>query len=149
LRRENDARDGSAVVRLRSAVAAFFLREFFIVATFQCLHWSSRTLLKHQSIRRAGMPARTLGFGYASRKGAKTPSSELMSFRPLRQSSGQAPGEIFLRSLAFARDDGRSPSPLRLCALAGDNPVFVLLSVCLLVFLNFMSSPSTAWRNRR
>ena len=39
--------------------------------------------------------SKTLGFGYSSRQGAKTPSSELLSFRPL--------GEIFLRSLVFPR----------------------------------------------
>ena len=32
-----------------------------------------------------------------------------LSFRPLRRCSGQAPGEIFLRSLALARDDGSRP----------------------------------------
>jgi hypothetical protein len=38
-----------------------------------------------------------------------------MSFRPK--------GEIFLGSLAFARDDGRGLSPLRLGAFAGDIPI--------------------------
>ena len=53
--------------------------------------------------------SKTLGFGYSSRqacpeshrRGAKTLSSDLLSFRPQ--------GEIFLRSLAFPRDDGLRP----------------------------------------
>jgi len=53
LRRDNDSRDASAVVGLRSAAAAVFLPEFFIVATFQSLHWQYRNRLKHQSNRNA------------------------------------------------------------------------------------------------
>jgi hypothetical protein len=56
LRRENDSRDASAVVGLRSAAAAVFLRGFFTVATFQSLHWQYGNRLKHQAILRALSP---------------------------------------------------------------------------------------------
>ena len=79
--------------------------------------------------------SKTLGFGYSSRqacpeprrRGAKTLSSELLSFRPL--------GEIFLRSLVFPRDDGHRPSPLRLGAFAGDIPALGRGRAAIIVFI--------------
>src|SRR5258706_5492071 len=59
---------------------------------------------------------KTIGFGSFSRKGAKTLRSELMSFRPK--------GEIFPRSLAFARDDGHRL--VILCGLASLREIFPL-----------------------